>query len=208
MDVAHGATALKLNRLPGKLQHPCLPLLLRLGGGLFLEGRRAGESALFILEVSKASGKEQRGLCLLPVLPSSPGLCPTLPGPEDFVELTFVQGSLLPGPELALAWVRLAKGRNQRGRTGGRAVHLGPGSEQVSAPLRPHPQPRASPKQPVGLPLCSETEPRDNVAGPPWRDRILKWTGRGASPPSPREPVPAGARTSLEHLFTLQCAHL
>lgn len=44
------------------------------------------ESASFILEVSKASGKEQRGLCLPPPTPLTGH--PTLPGPEDFAVLS------------------------------------------------------------------------------------------------------------------------
>lgn len=109
MDVAHGATGLKLKQAVRQTSTPPPPTSPAIGGGLFLE-------------VSKAFRKEQRGLCLPPAPPSSPGSCPILPGPEDFVELIFMQGCLLPGRELPLAWVKLATGRGpgwEDGREGG-----------------------------------------------------------------------------------------
>lgn len=86
------------------------------------------ESASFILEVSKASGKEQRGLCLPPPTPLTGH--PTLPGPEDFAVLTFMPDCSPPGPELPQASARLAQGRGPAWEDG-RRWHTwgeGPGS--------------------------------------------------------------------------------
>ena len=114
------ATGLKSKRAAWQTLHLWLPALLRWGGGLFLEGRRVGESASFILEVSKASGREQRGLCLPRLLHADPDLHHPL---GLWIYLANICSGLpLPGPELPQAWVRLAKGRGPGwgdGREGG-----------------------------------------------------------------------------------------